>query len=210
MALKDDIRKRVMQNMGELMPDTDSLNDILSFDMDSMMSEAHRRVVLAAPLYLLDEVNSYFNYPDQVKSSKISGGVVHLSKDDFHWLRIISVEFSCWECEVPGTEVITPNSPLYFRQKNKMTRGGCAKPVVVDCGYELRCYSVPTNSENITGVVRYYPDTAITDETFSTSLFNPNLLDAIAWMTTALLFDAMEEDGNAEVARTRCNELLAL
>lgn len=207
MALKDDIRRRVMQNMGELMPDTDSLNDIMSFDMDSMMNEAHRRVVLAAPLHLLYNGLATFKYSNNSDAnSDIVDGVVRLSKDDFQWLRIISVKFDCWECEVSGIEIITPNSPLYYRQKNKMTRGGCSKPVVVDCGYELRCYSVPAISEGITGEVYYYPDTNITDnETSST-----NLLDAIAWMTTALLFDAMEESGNADVARTRCNELLVL
>lgn len=217
MALKDDIRRRVMQNMGELMPDTDSLNDIMSFDMDSMMNEAHRRVVLAAPLHLLYSVSLA-----EAGNSEVNEGVVTVTNSSI--LRVLRFIFlqdnsrNFLNRRVSALEFVKPESPLALRQRNKMTRGGLVKPVVVDWQTKLEFYSVPdtTTTEDLKGVflVGYYPDYDITtwenDFPVSSFIHRQLLLDAIAWMTTALLFDAMEESGNADVARTRCNELLTL
>lgn len=222
MALKDDIRRRVMQNMGELMPDTDSLNDIMSFDMDSMMNEAHRRVVLAAPLHLLYSVSLI-----EAGNSEVNEGVVTVTNSGIlRVLRFIFLQDNSRKFlnrRISALEFVKPESPLALRQRNKMTRGGLVKPVVVDWEDKLELYSVPeaTTKEDLKDVdgvwifkIGYYPDYNITtwekDFPVSSFIHRQLLLDAIAWMTTALLFDAMEESGNADVARTRCNELLTL
>ena len=199
-----------MQNMGELMPDTDSLNDILSFDMDSMMNEAHRRVVLAAPLRLLLSVNLEANviYTE-------NNGVITITLPAV--LRMIYISLvNIGGRIVYADEFVEEGSPIALRQYNKMTRGGINKPVVITHGTNIVVYSVPdgTITDSTTIPIGYYPDYDITtwgkDFPISSLKHKQLLLDAIAWMTTALLFDAMEENGNAEVARTRCNELLAL
>jgi len=203
MAVRVAIKEKVMQCLNELHPNPNNgtLNSIMEFNIDGFLDEAGKRVALSAPLSALGGgVDS-----DTIALTALADGSGRI-KLPADFLRLIRFRMTGWHRPVTGNEVIKEDSPIYALQFNKLTRGGNAKPVVaiVKGNRTLEYYSVKDGDEHKIDEFSYFPYDSL-DEEFPISLFEPT-----AWMTTALLFDVMQEGANAEMARNKCNELLQM
>lgn len=207
MALIDDIKTMVMQRLDEFMPSDDSYNSIMQFDMDSLIDEAGRRVVLAAPLHLLT-----YSATQGPPNEKVPEDRVVVKSLPSNYLRAISAKLGDWTQTVYGNEILTPEHSLYARQANPMTSGGPAKPVVAIAHNRIEFYRAKEGSTNVVVSFEYFPNTKISvwESTTGSQPYPKTLIEPVAWQTVALLFEVMEEPQNAAVAQNRCNELLAL
>ncbi len=96
-------------------------SDPFDIYIDNLLDESAKNVLLDAPLEILNSVHC----ANAAVGSDNVGYVV--IPDDF--LRLVSFKMAEWEREV--TKAITASNPKYKLQKNKFTRGGVSKPVVV-------------------------------------------------------------------------------
>ena len=198
-----------MQVLNELMPSDNSYNDILSFDMDNLINEAGRRVALAAPLHLLTTIRSQAT---QINQSTIDGHIIRVAVPSLYF-RLISIKVDGWAQPVYGNELLTPEHSLYARQMNKMTAGGCAKPMAALANNQFELFSCSESASGTDGIlISYFPNYDIS-KWESVALGEPyptRLIEPVVWQTASLLFNVMEEHDNSTIAQNRCNELLAL
>ena len=127
---RDEIRTRVLAKLDEIevMAGADqSPTDVL---INILMDESALLMLRNAPLHLLrpekvDVSSSNTNLTQTINEEEGIGSIVLPS--DF--LRLYSFKMKAWKR--PVTDVISIANPLYDKQKNRATRGGINKPVVV-------------------------------------------------------------------------------
>lgn len=92
-----------------------------------LLDEATIDMLRNAPLHLLEptKVNTESATLNHYKDADNGWGYVGLPTD---FLRLYSFKMEVWHR--PVTKAISIESPKYALQKNKITRGGLAKPVV--------------------------------------------------------------------------------
>jgi hypothetical protein len=170
-----------------------NISDPLNIMVNSILNEAAKRVLLNAPIHVLDPVKSATaaGTPDAV-DNKI--GHIPLASN---FLRLVSLKMADWTREV--TSAISANDKRYSLQKNKYTRGGATKPVVV--------FSFRTITDEQKRVLEYYSvdDSHNIDwlyyiqETEAEDL-QSNLVDALTWMAAGMILQITERPDLAKIA----------
>lgn len=188
---KTEFIRQVKKKMDELTPFdegliiSDGMNTNPVFEhIDGVVDECVHEVVLQAPVHLL--IAKSFS-GDITIANEIANAIM---PDDF--VKIASVEFPEWER--PVFKAISDLDPLYTQQKNKYTRGGSAKPVVVvrteNNKRFIECYTV-SSAEN--AKIRYIGTHAIDQ-------VPDKLLPALEWYVASKVFASMDEPKKAEEA----------
>jgi hypothetical protein len=170
-----------------------NISDPLNIMVNSILNEAAKRVLLNAPIHVLDPVKSATAAGTQdAVDNKI--GCIPLASN---FLRLVSLKMADWTREV--TSAISANDKRYSLQKNKYTRGGVTKPVVV--------FSFRTISSEQKRVLEYYSvdDSHNIDwlyyiqETEAEDL-QSNLVDALTWMAAGMILQITERADLAKIA----------
>jgi hypothetical protein len=170
-----------------------NISDPLNLLINAILDEAAKRVLLNAPLHVLDPV----------KSATASGtadpgddkiGYIPLA-DNF--VRLVSLKMTEWKREV--TQAINAGDKRYRVQKNKYTRGGLCKPVAV--------FSFRTIEDEHKRVLEYYSvDSSHTIEWLyyiqetSAQDIQLNLIDALTWVAAGMVLQITERVDLAKVA----------
>ncbi len=176
--------------------DEDNITDPYNLLVNAFLDEAAKRVLLSAPLHVLDPVS---NENEPVKDTGGDDtGYVQLA-DNF--LRLVSFKMTDWEREV--TEAITPQDARYKLQRNAFTRGGPAKPVVA--------FSRRTIDGSIARVLEYYSSATHEIEWFyyiretEAEDMPDNLQDALTWAAAGMVLQVtgMAEQDKAAFAQEK-------
>ncbi len=175
------IIEMVKARIDELSPFTDtSLNPSIDV-IDKVLDNSAKTMLLALPLYLLT--------PTAITGAITATGNIGFVPLTSDFLRLHSFKMTSWETEV--TQAITPDNPKYALQKNKVTRGGINKPIVViksdNTGKKLYYYSIPTG-ETHTMEYGYYISSVVAET------LPDNILDVVAWQCAADVILIMKGD----------------
>lgn len=167
-----------------------NITDPYTLFVNAMLDEAAKRVLQTAPLHIIDPVKST-EVAVPVQNDTI--GYIPLP---LNFVRLVSLKMTDWEREV--TEAITTQDKRYRLQRNKYTRGGCAKPVAVFSfrtieGAQRRVLEYYSISTNHTIDWLYY-----IQETEAENI-QDNLIDALSWMCAGIV---LQITGMAEKAKS--------
>ena len=174
------------------MEDDINISDPLNLLVNAVIDEAAKRILLTAPLHVLDPVKSEAVAVADADDDKT--GYIPLA-DNF--LRLVSLKMKDWQREV--TEVITPQDKRYKLQTNKFTRGGLAKPVIV--------FSRRTIDGEAQRVLEYFSVDSAHDidwfyyiqDTYAENL-QSNLMDSLTWMCASIVLQITERPDLAKLA----------
>jgi hypothetical protein len=170
-----------------------NISDPLNLIINAILDEAAKRVLLDAPLHVLDPVKSATaSGTADTGDDKI--GYIPLA-DNF--VRLVSLKMTEWKREV--TQAINAGDKRYRVQRNKYTRGGLCKPVAV--------FSFRTIEDEHKRVLEYYSvDSAHTIEWLyyiqetSAQDMQLNLIDALTWVAAGMVLQITERVDLAKVA----------
>ena len=170
-----------------------NISDPLNLLINAILDEAAKRVLLNAPLHVLDPVKSATTSGTaDPADSKI--GYIQLA-DNF--VRLVSLKMAEWKREV--TNAIDASDKRYRVQRNKYTRGGLCKPVAV--------FSFRTIESVNKRVLEYYSvDSSHTIEWLyyiqetSAQNIQSNLVDALTWVAAGMILQITERVDLAKVA----------
>lgn len=194
---KAEIISSILKKLDELTPfdgalvisaNNDLSNPIKSY-IEEFLPDACDRVLKAAPYKSLplDAI------PDSGIKANVNGVLPIELPDTF--IRVGMVDFKSWERPVFNT--ITVDSPEYILQKNKYTRGGNSKPVVVLLQKSnkkyLECYTVTAGEENLPHELTYVSKKAPEN---MPDVFEP----ALTWLVASDVLKVLEKFKEAEVA----------
>ncbi len=167
--------------------------------IDDKLDESAKEVLLRVPLHKLS--------PERVVSPTaitVGDGVGYVDcPADF--LRLYSFKMEGWQREVEFP--ISEGNPNYKLQRNKHTRGGIAKPVVVIShrkteAKQLEYYSLPDGVEHRVEKFLYVPVTVAEN-------LADNLIDLLVSVCARKVFEIFEMK-SAEVAELEVQRLLQL
>lgn len=192
----DAIVTLTLAKLDELTPQNGALvistnNDLLNpykRYINEFLPDCCDRTLKAAPYHTLPLTT----IPDTSIKDNTDGVLLIELPDTF--LRIGLVDFKSWERPVMST--ITIDNPNYSLQKNKYTRGGNAKPIVIlkqAAGKKyLECYSVNAGEEGqpheATCVIKTTPE-GMPDV----------LIPALTWLVGSEVLKAIEKSKEAEL-----------
>lgn len=186
------IKSKVLARIDESLATDESM---ASYDIDIFLSDATAEILRLAPLHIVT-VSDFSTSAVVTKRADGSGSVV--TPTDF--VRLVEFRMDGWHRSV--TSPITPHSPLYTRQFNPVTRGGCSKPVVVLHSGYLEYFSLPPNTEKHTISTARYIKECNADE------LPDKLIDALCWLTASMMMSVRNEPQASQLARQRCNEII--
>lgn len=177
-----------------------NISNPLDLLINAHLDEATKNVILSAPISVL--------FPTLATDAGVANtdaktGYVVLP-DNF--LRLSSFKMTDWLTDIDNP--ITPKDPKYKKQSNQFLRGGLSKPVAVLTWKSvanvmkrvLEYYSVDT--AHTVEKLLYIPET--TAEDFIA--VNPNLLDALAWMTASKIMQITGMSDAAKLAQERVTQ----
>jgi hypothetical protein len=178
-----------------------NISDPLNLLINAILDEAAKRVLLNAPLHLLDPVKSATaeGTPEEY-DTKI--GYIVLPDN---YLRLASLKMKEWIR--PVVFALKPTDPEYLIQQNKHVRGGIAKP---KAAYAHRTIEVTAEGETTLvqkRVLEYY--SVINSHVISwlyyiqeTSAQNLqlNLRDSLTWMAAGMILQITERVDLAKAA----------
>ncbi len=138
--------------------------------IDNSLADAFNDVLLTVPLYLIQESLNSISITFTADASQLADGVMVIASSVGYmpvptdYLRIFSIEFDSWSRAI--VNVIDPTNHIYPLQRNKYTRGGSEKPVVVinDNVFEVYTLESEPSSYKFKYVVKqenncnYFPD----------------------------------------------------
>ena len=171
-----------------------NVSDPTNLLINAVLNEAAKRVLLNAPLHILDPVKSAeVAGTEDATDSKI--GYIVLANN---FLRFVSIKMANWK--MPVFEVIRPEIDVeeYAMQQNEFVRGGTARPKVA--------FSMRTIEGTQKRVVEYYSveDSHNIDwfyyiqETEAENL-QVNLIDSLTWYAAGMIMQITE---NVELANS--------
>jgi len=194
---RDDIKESIFKKLDELTPLNGelilSIQNELSNPIEEYINEFLQdgcdRTLRAAPYHVLPLTPIP---PTGIKA--IINGVLLIELPDSA-LRIGLVDFKSWERPVMHT--ITVDHPNYIIQKNKFTRGGNSKPVVVwlqKAGKKyIECYTVTAGEQDqnpeLTCVVSKLPED-----------MPEVLIPALTWLVASDVLKVIEKQKESELA----------
>ena len=163
--------------------DNDDALEPLNIFVNSFLDESAKRVLLSAPLHVLDPVKS--DEGPVYEDGELTGYIPLAS----NFLRFVSLKMADWKREI--TDPITTSDKRYKLQQNKYTRGGVAKPVAV--------FSFRTIESAQTRVVEYYSiktshnvDWLYYIQETEAENIPDNLMDALTWYCAGLVLQVTE------------------
>ena len=174
-----------------------NVSDPLNLLINAILDEATKRVLLNAPIHLLDPVKSD-TAEGTPETSDTNIGYIVLA-DNF--LRFVSLKMAEWER--PVMYAMKQTEPEYAVQKNKWVRGGIAKPKAafatrtITSGETtaqkrvLEYYSVV--SSHVIDWLYYIQET-------SAQNLQSNLVDSLTWMAAGMILQITERTDLARVA----------
>lgn len=170
-----------------------NISDPLNIMINSLLDEAAKRVLLNAPIHVLDPVKSAETTGTQIANDN-DVGYIKLA-DNF--LRLVSLKMNDWNREV--TQAITTADRRYSVQRNKYTRGRTQKPVAVfmtkTIGGEqkrvIEYYSV--DGSHAIEYLYYIQETKAED-------VQSNLVDALTWVVAGMVLQIIEREDLAKLA----------
>lgn len=184
--------------------------DTLSLDemIRSVVVEAVDRVHMAAPYYLLGQghnlMDALYDNEDNLvrRTPSVHWGTLEsgwiVLPDDF--MRLVVFEMSDWER--PVYAVITPESPMFDRQRSrvKALRGTAQRPVCLLCvrpeGKVLEFYSCKSTNATVTRAV-YMPH-AMMDDRGGVDI-SERCYDAVVYTAAGLTLNRCKEADKAAV-----------
>jgi hypothetical protein len=170
-----------------------NISDPLNLIINAILDEAAKRVLLNAPLHVLDPVKSETETGTaDTDDDKI--GFIPLA-DNF--MRLVSLKMSDWKREV--TNAINATDKRYRAQRNKYIRGGVAKPKAV--------FSFRTITDEHRRVLEYYSvdgshsiDWLFYIQETNAQNLQSNLVDALTWVAAGMVLQITERVDLAKVA----------
>jgi len=170
-----------------------NISDPLNLLINAILDEAAKRVLLNAPLHVLDPVKSE-TAAGTADTDDDKIGYIPLA-DNF--VRLVSLKMTDWEREV--NVPITTYDPRYKLQRNKYVRGGTAKPVAV--------FSFRTITDEHRRVLEYYSvdsshsiDWLYYIQETDAEDVQSNLVDALTWIAAGMVLQITERVDLAKVA----------
>lgn len=155
----DEIRELVISKLNEVTPFGDDSGETLLAGgniltevkpvyqlIDDSINQAADEMLQVIPINKLTQISQIINNPLNEQSEMV--GIINRPLD---MLRLHTIKFNSWSKPVHLT--VKPNEPLYDLQSNIYTRGTPQKPVVIDNGTELLCYSLSVTQEQ--GIMKY-------------------------------------------------------
>jgi hypothetical protein len=173
-------------NEGLVISDGMNTNPVFSH-IDGLVNECVYEVIISSPVHIFPTKNAVTAVADVTISDNV--GKVVLPTD---FAKMASVEFTEWER--PVLTVITDQDPKYLLQKNKYTRAGASKPVVVlrtiDDKRIIECYTL-ISAEG--AKVKYVAKLTIEQ-------MPEIILPALMWYVASKVYASMEDPKNSESA----------
>lgn len=194
-------------------------NDVKPVDsyIEETIDGAFDKVLLAVPLTAIRETKIDFVRDVSHGSFSVSSlpddpqvGVMPVPKD---FLRLYSLRASCWQREVNSP--IDTQSHFYILQRNKHTRGGHVKPIVVMNNGKFELYSIKDPSAVIRVFV-YVPKTKRkgmkaddgTTYTEGEQTFEDSLVDFLVLQCATDILNIFEQYDKANTLKNELNELI--
>lgn len=160
-----------------------NISDPLNILISAILNEATKRVLLNAPLSVVDPVKS-----DQENGIEEGDKTGFIPLPD-NFLRFVSLKMNDWKRET--NELVKTTDHRYKLQRNKYTRGGTAKPVAVISkrtvgGLQKRVIEYYSINETHNIEWLYY-----IQETPASEL-QINLRDALSWVAAGMILQITE------------------
>jgi len=200
-GIKDIIRSK----MDELAPGDQISGSPINKHIDIELEEATNWLLMNAPLYLLPKEP----YEPSVAQKKLiydsgSKNAYILVPSDF--LRLAYLKFQDWE--KPVFNLITEEHPDYPIQLNPYTQAGKSKPIVAHIYYNppsvgeydnyLLCFSAEEDVDPILYIKKQKAEA-----------LNDKLVEPLAWLTTARLFQIFGYGDKYKLAVEQYNNFIA-
>lgn len=184
------IKSKVLARIDESLATDESM---AAYDLDIFLADATAEILRIAPLHIV----TVSDFSTSVITKRADGSGTVVIPEGF--VRLVEFRMNGWERNV--TSAITPHSPLYARQFNKVTRGGCSKPVVVLHSGYIEYFSLPVDTEHKISSARYIQECKAEE-------LPPKLIDALCWLSAAMIMSVQNEAQASQLARQRCNEII--
>lgn len=199
-ALIELVKVNMEESVAEFGSSNVTVEDALGIEVyiKQKLPEAIMRVFMAAPFYLLEQVDATDRLTPKVM---LDGSGEVIIPDDM--LRMVLFKMHGWSRGV--SRIYDVSDPIAELQSSPYTRGGTAKPVVIVTNNSagkrvLRYYSLPPevrNHEIETALYVKIPDVSTPIE------INELLVPSITYTTAALVYEIMGDMERSAIMQSR-------